>query len=192
MELKNWMFIETTGEVVGEIVFSPNNHTLLRTKQVKKLSNNVLTTITDKTYTLGESYISSLDDIKNYLNKETMDNRTQLEHSEMVRTLVKDPVEILVSLKAESVNLIHAILGISGEAGELLDIIKKHVIHNKPLDLEHVKEELGDLEFYLEQLRQALSLSRTDTLQHNIKKLPKRYPVGYTDSHAQERLDKVV
>lgn len=114
----------------------------------------------------------------------------QAEHSELVYNLVKDPEEILQSLYYEKVDLIHAILGISGEAGELLDAIKKHTIYNKPLDVENVIEELGDLEFYLEQLRQILSISREDTLQANINKLRKRYPSGYSDSHAQLRLDK--
>lgn len=115
----------------------------------------------------------------------------QSEHSELVYNLVKDPEEILQSLCYEKIDLIHAILGISGEAGELLDAIKKHTIYNKPLDVENVVEELGDLEFYLEQLRQALSISREETLQANIKKLRKRYPSGYSDQLAQDRLDKV-
>lgn len=114
----------------------------------------------------------------------------QSEHSELVYNLVKDPEEILQSLCYEKIDIIHAILGISGEAGELLDAIKKHTIYNKPLDVENVVEELGDLEFYLEQLRQALSISREETLQANIKKLRKRYPSGYSDKHAQLRLDK--
>jgi len=114
----------------------------------------------------------------------------QADHSSLVYTLVKDPVDILDSLDYEKMNLIHAILGVSGEAGELLDAIKKHCIYNKPLDVENVIEELGDLEFYLEQLRQILNISREDTLTANVLKLRKRYPSGYTDKHAQQRLDK--
>ena len=114
----------------------------------------------------------------------------QADHSSLVCTLVKDPVDILDSLDYEKINLIHAILGVSGEAGELLDAIKKHCIYNKPLDVENVIEELGDLEFYLEQLRQILNISREDTLTANVLKLRKRYPSGYTDKHAQQRLDK--
>jgi NTP pyrophosphatase (non-canonical NTP hydrolase) len=115
----------------------------------------------------------------------------QADHSSLVYTLVKDPVDILDSMDYEKMNLIHAILGVSGEAGELLDSIKKHCIYNKPLDVENVIEELGDLEFYLEQLRQILNISREDTLTANILKLRKRYPSGYTDKHAQQRLDKI-
>lgn len=43
--------------------------------------------------------------------------------------------------------LIHAILGIAGETGELTDVVKKHILYNKPLDVVNVKEECGDLLF---------------------------------------------
>jgi len=92
--------------------------------------------------------------------------------------------------KAES--LLHAAIGVSGEAGELLDAIKKHWAYNKPLDTLHIVEELGDLEFYLEALRQGLGIDREDILAANQVKLAKRYPnLVYSDSHAQQRLDKV-
>ena len=59
------------------------------------------------------------------------------------------------------------VVGVSGEAGELLDAVKKAVIYRKPLDLENVIEELGDLEFYMEGLRQGLEIwtkqSKTNT-----------------------------
>jgi len=113
------------------------------------------------------------------------------EHANMVAELVKNPIEILDTLDPKRVDAIHAILGVSGEAGELLDAIKKWVIYGKRLDLENVEEELGDLEFYLEQLRQAFDLDRVSILEKNITKLRKRYPKGYSDKHAQTRLDKV-
>ena len=82
-------------------------------------------------------------------------------------------------------------MGISGEAGELLDAIKKHVIYQKPLDRENAIEELGDIEFYLEGLRQGLGISRQETLDANIKKLSVRYAgLQYSDTAAQTRADK--
>src|ERR1035438_3961414 len=45
--------------------------------------------------------------------------------------------------------LLHAAMGISGESGELMDAVKKHIMYNKPLDVENVKEELGDLLWYM-------------------------------------------
>jgi len=112
-------------------------------------------------------------------------------HPELVAALVKRPSLIRETLSCEKVDLIHAVLGISGEAGELLDAIKKHAIYNKPIDLENVIEELGDLEFYIEQLRQRLVITREETLEHNIAKLSVRYAgLNYSDAAAQERADK--
>lgn len=112
-------------------------------------------------------------------------------HSELVGRLVKDPQDIVNNITAKEANLIHGIMGLSGEVGELLDTIKKHVIYKKELDYENVVEELGDIEFYLEQLRQEFDIDRDETLESNIIKLNKRYPTGYSNQLAQDRLDKV-
>jgi NTP pyrophosphatase (non-canonical NTP hydrolase) len=96
------------------------------------------------------------------------------------------------SLNSSKVDLIHAVMGITGEAGELLDGIKKHVIYDKDLDLDNVIEELGDMEFYMEQVRQRLGITREQTLEANIAKLKVRYDgLKYTDAAAQQRADKV-
>lgn len=113
-----------------------------------------------------------------------------MEHSELVRALVKPGSDILREVSAEDLNRVHSVLGISGEAGELLDAVKKAVIYRKPLDMENVIEELGDLEFYMEQLRQSLGLTREECLQHNIIKLTRRYGEKYSDKAARERADK--
>lgn len=114
-----------------------------------------------------------------------------LSHSEMVTALVKPGGEILVSLTPDQANLLHITPCVASEAGELFDAVKKHVIYGKPLDRENVVEELGDLEFYLEAIRQALSITREETLAANIAKLSKRYEgLKYTDQAAQQRADK--
>ena len=81
-------------------------------------------------------------------------------------------------------------LGIAGEAGEIVDAIKKHVIYNKDLDMKNIIEELGDLEFFMEGLRSCLDLSRDMILEENWQKLSVRYKNGYSDSAAQIRADK--
>ena len=80
-------------------------------------------------------------------------------------------------------------LGIGGEAGELVDLLKKHLMHNKPLDINAVIKEMGDLEFYLQGLRSALSISRDKVLEANIEKLETRYQEGYSDKASLARLD---
>jgi NTP pyrophosphatase (non-canonical NTP hydrolase) len=81
-------------------------------------------------------------------------------------------------------------VGISGESGELLDTIKKHAIYKKPLDMENVLEELGDLEYFMEGVRQAVGLTREECLKHNVDKLTKRYGSKYSNEAAQIRADK--
>ncbi|NDB84167.1 MAG: nucleotide pyrophosphohydrolase [Alphaproteobacteria bacterium] len=114
-----------------------------------------------------------------------------IEYSEMISVLVKPGNDIQDSLTGSSINFWHMATGISGEAGELLDAVKKHVIYNKTLDVDNVIEELGDLEFYMEGLRQALKITREETIQKNIEKLSVRYHgLTYSDQKAQERADK--
>jgi NTP pyrophosphatase (non-canonical NTP hydrolase) len=116
---------------------------------------------------------------------------SNFEHSTLVSDLKKSSKEIINELKPEQADALHMAVGIAGEAGELLDAIKKWSIYQKPLDLENVIEELGDLEFYMEGLRQSLNLTRVQTLVENIAKLQKRYSKGeYTNDQANERADK--
>lgn len=112
-------------------------------------------------------------------------------HAELVTALVKPGQDIIASLDPAKANLLHMTVGVVGEAGELIDAIKKHVVYNKPLDVVNVVEELGDLEFYMEGLRQQLGITREETIQGNIAKLSERYKgLKYSDKAAQERADK--
>lgn len=114
-----------------------------------------------------------------------------MEHHHLVAALVKPGQAIINTLDPDKAHTLHMAVGVSGESGELLDAVKKHVIYNKPLDRENVIEELGDLEFYMEGLRQGLSITREETLQHNIAKLSKRYSsLSYSDTAAIAREDK--
>jgi NTP pyrophosphatase (non-canonical NTP hydrolase) len=112
-------------------------------------------------------------------------------HQEMVTNLVKPGADIIATLTPESANLLHMAVGVSGEAGELIDAVKKHVIYNKPLDRKNMVEELGDIEFYLEGIRQQTGITREETLDYNIGKLGHRYQGHkYSDAAAQQRADK--
>jgi NTP pyrophosphatase (non-canonical NTP hydrolase) len=113
--------------------------------------------------------------------------------SSMVNSLAKPGADIVASLTPSGAHMLHMAVGISGEAGELLDAVKKHIIYCKPVDRENLVEELGDLEFYMEGVRQAAGISREETLNANkLKLLGKRYASGsYSDAQAQDRADKV-
>lgn len=117
---------------------------------------------------------------------------SQITHPELVKALAKDGDAIARELTGDDAHNLHMAVGIAGEAGELLDAVKKAVIYRKPLDRENVIEELGDLEFYMQGLRAELGITREETLDANITKLSKRYhSLSYTDQHAQQRADKV-
>lgn len=116
-------------------------------------------------------------------------------HAAMVHHLKKPGAAIQDQLSPAKVDLLHMAVGISGEAGELLDAVKKHTVYNKDINRENIVEELGDLEFYMEGLRQVLKIGREETLEANITKLATgknaRYKDGYTDAAAQARTDKM-
>lgn len=110
---------------------------------------------------------------------------------EMTLALAKDGQDIINDLTPEKADLLHMAVGVSGEAGELLDAVKKAVIYNKEMDLENIIEELGDLEFYMSKIRQIVGVTREEILQRNIDKLSVRYAKGkYSNDQAQERADK--
>lgn len=113
------------------------------------------------------------------------------EHGELVARLAKDPKDILGGLTWHRTHLLHMILGVAGETGELVDSLKKSIIYGQEIDVPHIIEEIGDLEYYLRGIMDTFRITREEVLRHNIDKLNARYPEGeYTDKHAEERLDK--
>lgn len=113
--------------------------------------------------------------------------------NKMTLALAKAGADIKRELTPEQASLLHMGCGVSTEANELLDAIKKHTIYQKPLDVENIKEELGDLLFYMSNLMQSIGLSFEEILQHNIDKLSVRYASGsYSNAQAQQRADKIL
>lgn len=111
---------------------------------------------------------------------------------EMVANLAKSGSDIIAELTPSKAHSLHMAVGVSGEAGELLDAVKKYVIYNKDLDRENVVEEIGDIEFYLEGLRTELDITREETITANMEKLGKRYSGGkYSNEDAHNRADKI-
>jgi NTP pyrophosphatase (non-canonical NTP hydrolase) len=112
------------------------------------------------------------------------------DYSPFVRDRKKAPKAIIEHLDESHADLIHMVMGIVGEAGELLDAVKKHTMYGQPLNVENVVEELGDLEYYMEGFRQAIGWTRRDILDANVAKLSQRYPKSYSDADAKARRDK--
>ena len=90
----------------------------------------------------------------------------------------------------EQCELLHAAIGIAGEAGELLDAVRKHVFDGHDLDVGNCIEEMGDLGFFFQAMLHALGVDRAYIEAMNQSKLSKRYKDGYSDQAAIERADK--
>lgn len=118
------------------------------------------------------------------------DDSSAINYHAFVINLAKPGNEILQSLTPTKCHLLHMAMGVAGEAGELLDAIKKHVIYGKELDMKNVIEELGDLCFYIQGIQNELLIADITILNANFKKLGKRYAKGYSDVAAQARADK--
>lgn len=71
-------------------------------------------------------------------------------------------------------------LGLAGEAGEVADIIKKHLSASKAMDVEKVKYELGDIMWYIASLCDCLELNMDEVAEANIEKLRKRHGDSYS------------
>ena len=75
--------------------------------------------------------------------------------------------------------LINGVMGLCGEAGEAIDLVKKHLHQGHPLDKEGIVRELGDIAWYLAETAYALDVDLETVLQGNIDKLKRRYPGGF-------------
>ena len=83
--------------------------------------------------------------------------------------------------------LTYTALGLTGEAGEVAEIIKKTFYHGHPLDVEALHKELGDVLWYLAVMAHGLGFSLDDIAQQNIAKLRARYPEGFSQDRSINR-----
>ena len=112
-------------------------------------------------------------------------------YEQFVQSIIKPGHDILVQLTPVQASILHMAVGVSGEAGELLDAVKKHAVYQKPLDFDNVREEAGDILFYLTGLLNELGLTLNECIEANVEKLSKRYPERrYTNEAAIARADK--
>lgn len=83
--------------------------------------------------------------------------------------------------------IFNACLGLSGEVGELNDMLKKWIFHEKQLDAEHLKHEISDVCWYLALMCDSFEFSLDEIMQINIDKLKARYPEGFDTYKANHR-----
>lgn len=83
--------------------------------------------------------------------------------------------------------ILNGLMGLNGEAGEAIDILKKSLFHGHELDREHLAKELGDVAWYLAVSADAIGYKLEDILQMNVNKLRARYPEGFDTERSQHR-----
>ena len=108
-----------------------------------------------------------------------------------VRSLCKAGSVIAEELTPDDAHRLHMAVGASGEAGELLDAIKKACIYRKPLDIANVREECGDILFYVTGLLDSINANLDEVISENMAKLSTRYAsMAFSNAAAIARVDK--
>lgn len=78
-------------------------------------------------------------------------------------------------------------LGLAGEAGEVIDLLKKHLYHGHPLDLPTLATELGDVLWYMAYICNTMYISLDMVMAMNVDKLRERYPNGWEPERSIHR-----
>ena len=133
---------------------------------------------------------------RDQLNKMTVDTEKYLEFVEGVTSAPSLDYPILAARLSElEVNgtnvpqLLTAALGLTAEAGEFTEVVKKIFLQGKPYTADnvfHMKRELGDICWYLAQACMALDTTFDEVIEMNVEKLKARYPGGEFDVHKSE------
>ena len=83
--------------------------------------------------------------------------------------------------------LLNGVMGLCGESGEAIDIVKKHLAQGHELDREALINELGDVAWYLAETAYALDVDLESVLRGNLEKLARRYPEGFDARRSAQR-----
>ena len=81
--------------------------------------------------------------------------------------------------RTESAKIENGLMGLNGEAGECIDILKKYLFQGHELDRKKLIDELGDVMWYVAETAQGLGMTLEDVAWNNVTKLEKRYPDGF-------------
>lgn len=83
--------------------------------------------------------------------------------------------------------LLNSVMGLCGESGEAIDLVKKHLMQGHEFDREKFAKELGDIAWYLAEAATAIDMDLENILQMNIDKLKRRYPEGFDPAKSIHR-----
>ncbi len=90
------------------------------------------------------------------------------------------------ALKGQDV-LMNALMGLCGESGEAIDLMKRHLYQGHGLDRAELIKELGDIAWYLAEAATGLGIPLSEVLQGNLDKLHARYPQGFSTERSLHR-----
>lgn len=85
--------------------------------------------------------------------------------------------------------LLNAVMGMCGEAGEAIDLLKKHRAQGAALDIDRLVKEVGDCLWYIAEFAEASGVSLAEIAQRNIAKLKARYPEGFSEERSNNRAE---
>ena len=86
--------------------------------------------------------------------------------------------------------LINGVMGLCGESGEVIDLVKKWLAQGHELNRERLVKELGDVAWYIAEIATALGVTLEEVLAKNIEKLKARYPDGFKYSDSINRAEE--
>lgn len=102
------------------------------------------------------------------------------------RTLIDSPG---FDLRDDAIMVIWNVVGLTGEAGEIAEHVKKGIFHQHGLDREMLEKEIGDCLWYLAALCTTLGIDLSVVMEKNIDKLRLRYPNGFNSEDSKRRVD---
>ena len=85
--------------------------------------------------------------------------------------------------------ILNGVMGLCGEAGECIDLVKKHKFQGHELDSAKLLDEASDCLWYLASIASGLGVNLEDIAVHNIEKLKKRYPNGFEVKKSTDRVN---
>jgi len=115
-----------------------------------------------------------------------MNSSTYIENAKKTESVNYENIANRLQSKS-MIRILHSALGLSTEAGEILDAIKKHVYYGKELDRVNLFEEVGDLFWYLAIMADELGFSFEDAMKKNNEKLEARYGSRFSSDKAIDR-----
>lgn len=147
------------------------------------LEDNVTLTVDQRLEHIQEELIDALMYVE-HLRSAVLDKLTA---NDFQRAAMRTASGMNYDNAGENGLLLNGVMGLNGEAGECIDIMKKHIFQGHELDREHLIEELGDTAWYLAVCCEGLGVSLEEVMRGNIDKLKARYPEGFDKARSINR-----